>query len=128
MRRTEHAIWCHFILILCALIGISQRDINYYEFLADMKDELETTIHEFFEDRVRDQFEGDNCKHIFLLPFSPLYVHCRCLTYPLSMLDVFDVYILQNRRTVKLVDFNPFSPTTDGLIYDWSELYQSKLN
>lgn len=44
------------------------------------------------------------------------------------MLDVFDVYILQNRRTVKLVDFNPFSPTTDGLLYDWSELYQSKLN
>lgn len=55
-----------------ASIGISQRDINYYEFLADMKDELETTIHEFFEDRVRDQFEGDNCKHIFMLLFSPL--------------------------------------------------------
>ncbi|KAI8580275.1 hypothetical protein K450DRAFT_237687 [Umbelopsis ramanniana AG] len=80
------------------IIGISQRDINYYEFLADMKDELETTIHEFFEDRVRDQFESDNY--------------------------VFDVYVLQNRRTVKLVDFNPFSPTTDGLLYEWAELYQ----
>ena len=40
--------------------------------------------------------------------------------------DVFDVYILQNRQTVKLVDFNPFSPTTDGLLYGWAELYQSK--
>jgi hypothetical protein len=82
------------------LIGISQRDINYYEFLADMKDELETTIHEFFEDRVRNQFASDNY--------------------------VFDVYILQNRQTVKLVDFNPFCPTTDGLLYDWAELYSCK--
>ncbi|CAO3663092.1 unnamed protein product [Umbelopsis vinacea] len=82
------------------IIGISQRDINYYEFLADMKDDLETTIHEFFEDRIRDQFTGDNY--------------------------VFDVYILQNRRTVKLVDFNPFSPTTDGLLFEWSELYSSE--
>jgi hypothetical protein len=26
---------------------------------------------------------------------------------------------------VKLVDFNPFSPTTDGLLFEWPELYQS---
>lgn len=79
------------------IIGISQRDINYYEFLADMKDELETAIHEFFEDSIRNQFASDNY--------------------------VFDVYILQNRQTVKLVDFNPFCPTTDGLMYEWAELY-----
>jgi hypothetical protein len=106
------------------VLGISQRDINYYGFLADMKDDLETTIHEFFEDRIRDQFEGDNCrysfpKELFLLVIKPLTLSL--------MLDVFDVYILQNRRTVKLVDFNPFSQTTDGLLYEWSELYQSKL-
>lgn len=47
-------------------LGISQRDINYYEFLADMKDDLETTIHEFFEDRIRDQFARDNCKVIVM--------------------------------------------------------------
>jgi hypothetical protein len=42
-------------------------------------------------------------------------------------LDVFDVYIQRNSNNkVFLVDFNPFSPTTDGVLYNWNELMSCK--
>lgn len=39
--------------------------------------------------------------------------------------DVFDVYINQNNRKIWLVDFNPFSPKTDSLLYTWPEIIGS---
>ncbi|KAF7727666.1 hypothetical protein EC973_007324 [Apophysomyces ossiformis] len=78
------------------LIGICQRDVNYYEFLQGMKNDLELKIHNFFEDHVRDNFDSAHY--------------------------VFDVYVPRNRQRVWLVDFNPFSVTTDSLLYDWAEL------
>ena len=36
---------------------------------------------------------------------------------------VFDVYIEHERKKVWLVDFNPFSPTTDSLLFTWEEIY-----
>ncbi|CAO3635228.1 unnamed protein product [Cunninghamella blakesleeana] len=78
------------------LIGITQRDMTYYDFLPTISDELETKIYEFFEDYVRDGFDADQY--------------------------VFDVYIQQDHRKVWLLDFNPFSPTTDSLLYNWDEL------
>lgn len=36
---------------------------------------------------------------------------------------VFDVYIEHKKKKVWLVDFNPFSPTTDSLLFTWEELY-----
>lgn len=42
-------------------------------------------------------------------------------------LDVFDVYIQRNSNNkVYLVDFNPFSPTTDAILYNWNELMSCK--
>lgn len=41
-------------------------------------------------------------------------------------IDVFDVYIQRNNNKVFLVDFNPFDPTTDAILYDWSELMACK--
>ncbi|KAG0183660.1 hypothetical protein DFQ28_001455 [Apophysomyces sp. BC1034] len=78
------------------LIGICQRDVNYYQFLQAMKGDLEVKIHNFFEDHIRDNFES---------------VHY-----------VFDVYIPRNQEKVWVVDFNPFSTTTDSLLYEWTEL------
>ncbi|KAI8366069.1 D123-domain-containing protein [Radiomyces spectabilis] len=78
------------------LIGICQRDPNFYQFLVGIKDELEDKIHDFYEDHVKDKFGSDNF--------------------------VLDVYIPRDRRKVWIVDFNPFSPTTDSLLYTWEEL------
>lgn len=38
-----------------------------------------------------------------------------------------DVYVDRPRHKVWLIDFNPFSPTTDGLLFDWTELIECKL-
>ncbi|ORX52791.1 D123-domain-containing protein [Hesseltinella vesiculosa] len=78
------------------LIGITQRDMTYYEFLNGIKDELEDKIHAFFEDHIRDGVTMENY--------------------------VFDVYVQQNRQRVWLVDFNPFAPSTDSYLFDWEEL------
>src|SRR5205814_3144432 len=36
--------------------------------------------------------------------------------------DVFDVYVTRNRERVWLIDFNPFGPMTDSLMYTWEEI------
>lgn len=78
------------------IIGITQRDMNYYEFLAGMKDELEEKIHDFFEDHVREEFPDPHF--------------------------VFDVYIPRPFNRVWLVDFNPFADKTDTLLFSWDQL------
>jgi hypothetical protein len=44
------------------IIGITQRDVNYYAFLKDLSGDIEQIIYEFFEDVIRDGFESSNCK------------------------------------------------------------------
>ncbi|KAI9271869.1 D123-domain-containing protein [Phascolomyces articulosus] len=84
------------------IIGISQRDLTYYEFLEGMKDDIEDMIFDFFEDHVQQMFPSDNY--------------------------VMDVYVERQRRKVWIVDFNPFTPATDGLLFEWSELTQLDVN
>ncbi|KAF9574529.1 hypothetical protein BGW38_008311, partial [Lunasporangiospora selenospora] len=38
------------------LVGISQRDMTYYDFLSGIKDELEDKIIDFYEDKIKDKF------------------------------------------------------------------------
>ncbi|KAI9249582.1 D123-domain-containing protein [Helicostylum pulchrum] len=78
------------------IVGISQRDLNYYPFLNDIRQDIEQTIFEFFEDTIRDGFESVNY--------------------------VFDVYLQRSNNKVYLVDFNPFNTTTDALLFTWDEL------
>ena len=33
-----------------------------------------------------------------------------------------DVYVNKSNKKVKIIDFNPFSPTTDSLLFDWDDL------
>ncbi|KAJ3178965.1 hypothetical protein HDU87_003234 [Geranomyces variabilis] len=79
------------------LIGISQRDVaNYYDFLVRDSAELQSLIQEFFTSNIQGRFPDANY--------------------------VFDVYINQRNRKVWLLDFNPFSPETDSLLFDWSNI------
>ncbi|KAG2227968.1 hypothetical protein INT45_011992 [Circinella minor] len=82
------------------IIAISQRDLAYYDFLEGMKDDIENMIFDFFEDHVQQVFSNNNY--------------------------VMDVYIERQRRKVWIIDFNPFTPATDGLLFEWSELAQLK--
>ncbi|KAJ3083930.1 hypothetical protein HK102_000826, partial [Quaeritorhiza haematococci] len=83
------------------LIAISQRDyVNFYPFLNEVKEELQEKITDFFEENIRDKFP------------DPSFV--------------FDVYINRNNRKVWLVDFNPFGPMTDTLLYTWDEILSAQ--
>ncbi|CAG8601569.1 5524_t:CDS:2 [Rhizophagus irregularis] len=62
----------------------------------ELVEELETKIIQFFETHVQNKF------------FNRDYV--------------FDVYVTRNRERVWLIDFNPFGPMTDGLMYTWEEI------
>ncbi|KAI9315673.1 D123-domain-containing protein [Dichotomocladium elegans] len=78
------------------IIAISQRDMTFYDFMADMKDDIEELIYAFFQDHIQSVFPNDSY--------------------------VMDVYVNRPRHKVWLVDFNPFTHTTDGLLFDWAEL------
>ncbi|CAG8821218.1 22299_t:CDS:2, partial [Dentiscutata erythropus] len=78
------------------LVAISQRDVNYYPFLVDVQEDLETKIIQFFNTNIRNKF------------FNRDYV--------------FDAYITRNRERVWLIDFNPFGPMTDSLLFTWEDI------
>lgn len=38
------------------------------------------------------------------------------------------MYNFSIQRDIQLVDFNPFSPTTDAILFSWSELADGTMN
>lgn len=56
------------------IIGITQRDLNYYAFLKDVAQDVEQKIFEFFEDTIRDGFESINCKFNFVYVYVCFYL------------------------------------------------------
>lgn len=78
------------------LLAICQRDMNHFDFLANMQDHLRIKIQEFFDVRLRDTFSDENF--------------------------VFDVYVPNPYDRVWLVDINPWAPRTDPLLFSWMEL------
>ncbi len=78
------------------LLAICQRDLNHFEFLFPMIDQLRLRIQTFFDSRLVDTF-----------PDADL---------------VFDVYIPPPHKRVWLIDINPWAPRTDPLLFSWLEL------
>lgn len=79
-----------------ALIGITQRDMNHYDFLFPLQDRLAGEIEQFFEENLQTTFPDPDF--------------------------VFDVYVPAPHDRVWLVDINPFAPRTDSLLFAWDEL------
>ncbi|KAF2478875.1 D123-domain-containing protein [Neohortaea acidophila] len=78
------------------LLCICQRDLNYFDFLFKMTPNLRSLIQEFFDVRIRGTFPDENY--------------------------TFDVYIPNPYNRVWLVDFNPWAPRTDPLLFSWLEI------
>ncbi|KAI4126626.1 MAG: hypothetical protein LQ338_003648 [Usnochroma carphineum] len=79
-----------------SLLCLCQRDLNHYDFLPSLTPTLNPLIQTFFNDHLRDTFEGENF--------------------------VFDVYIPPPHRRVWLIDINPWAPRTDPLLFSWMEV------
>lgn len=80
------------------IVGISQRDQNYYKYLEPMADELLDKIMDFYEDKIEGNFPDPNF--------------------------TFDVYFGYPDKRVYLIDVNPFAPRTDPLLFSWKELLE----
>jgi hypothetical protein len=77
------------------LIAISQREMNYFSFLFDLRSHFKQLIQDF----------------LFSLDFSdPNFV--------------FDVYVPPPHQKLWLIDINPWAPRTDPLLFSWLELLQ----
>ena len=80
------------------LLGVTQRDSSsFYPFLANLEQMLKERVAAFFNEHVKAKFAEE--AYAF---------------------DVF-VDVAPNYR-VWLLDFNPWSPTTDTLLFTWDEL------
>ncbi|KAI1435752.1 D123-domain-containing protein [Xylaria sp. CBS 124048] len=82
------------------LVAISQRDLNYFEFLLPLKSEIIARIYQLFNNKLRYTFPDGNF--------------------------VFDVYIPEGEdeplSRARLIDINPWAPHTDSLLFGWQEL------
>lgn len=78
------------------LIGVTQRDMNYFDFLEPLKDSFAGEIETFFEEHLQTTFKDPDF--------------------------VFDVYIPRPYNRVWLIDINPYAPRTDTLLFSWDEL------
>ncbi|CCH61762.1 hypothetical protein TBLA_0F02200 [Henningerozyma blattae CBS 6284] len=84
------------------VIGVSQRDLNYYDYLEALSDTFKDTIDEFIEDEV-----------ILLYPEQDF---------------VIDLYIPRPFKKAFIIDINTFSRSTDPLMFSWNELVTMDLD
>ena len=85
------------------LIAVSQREMNYFAFLHEMRFKLLSVIQGFFDD-VMLTAKGKDGKGFEDENF------------------VFDVYIPPPHDRCWLVDVNPWAPRTDPLLFSWLEI------
>lgn len=86
------------------IIGISQRDLNYYDYLENLLDKIEGAINGFWEEnKLSDGSKFGNDSYIM------------------------DVYVPRPFEKVVVLDINPFSRKTDSLLFTWNELLQFPL-
>ncbi|KAI3337601.1 D123-domain-containing protein [Xylariaceae sp. AK1471] len=82
------------------LVAISQRDLNYFEFLQPLKADIIAKISQLFNNKLRYTFPDGNF--------------------------VFDVYIPEGEgeplSRARLIDINAWAPHTDSLLFGWKEL------
>jgi D123 len=84
-----------------SLIAVSQREMNYFSFLFEMRPKLLERIQSLLRD---DLLASDYFSDPELICF------------------VFDVYIPPPHDRVWLIDINPWAPRTDPLLFSWLEL------
>ena len=84
-----------------SLIAISQREMNYFAFLFELRPKLLESIQAFLQD---DLLSAEYFAEGEMVNF------------------VFDVYIPPPHDRVWLIDINPWAPRTDPLLFSWLEI------
>ncbi|KAI0051088.1 cytoplasmic protein [Auriscalpium vulgare] len=82
------------------LIGISQRDTNYYDFLnePEMQQKVQESIHKYWRDHIQAKWTA-------------------------TASYIFDILLTRDLARFHVLDFNPYAPRTDALLYTYDELW-----
>lgn len=83
------------------LIAISQREMNYFDFLSELAPKFKRLIEDFVDKKLVPGFPDENF--------------------------VADVYIPPPHERVWLIDINPWAERTDPLLFSWLELLTMEL-
>ncbi|KAF8650155.1 hypothetical protein AX16_005390 [Volvariella volvacea WC 439] len=80
------------------LIGICQRDTNYYDFLNEpaMQEKVTTAIRNFWEEHIKSKFASEDY--------------------------IFDFLLTRDLTKGHIIDFNPYAQRTDSLLFTFDEL------
>lgn len=105
------------------LIAISQRDIsNKYKFLEPIKYQISEIINLFFDSKLRGNFSERNYVFdIYIKNDLKLNESENEIIEDFSNSNLNDIDLINK---VILIDINPFSRTTDSLLYTWEEICQ----
>ncbi|KAF9472513.1 cytoplasmic protein [Pholiota conissans] len=101
------------------LLGISQRDTNFYEFwnVPETQQRVTTAVQDFWKEHIVPNWSGQpDC----------VFYSCsnRKLKHILSFLpDVFDFLLTRDLTRGHIIDFNPYHPKTDPLLFTYDELH-----
>ncbi len=80
------------------LLAVSQREMNYFAFLFELRTKLLERIKAFLDEHILPNFSDQNF--------------------------VFDVYMAPPHDRVWLIDINPWASRTDPLLFSWLEILQ----
>lgn len=92
------------------LVGISQRDLNHYPFLLDIRDEIAARVNELFNRKLRFTFPEGSFAFDVYVPESDYND------------DDSDDGRGSRLGRARLIDINPWAPHTDTLLFGWGEL------
>jgi len=109
--------------------GISQRDQNYYEFLNEPSTQrkIVSSFVAHWTTHVKPKWTGPpSCEPTFN-PFLPLLrwdddrrpMHAHA---PMATTDTLDVLLTRDLTRFHIIDFNPYAPRTDALLFTYDEL------
>ena len=99
-------------------LGISQRDPNYYDFWNEpsIRESVTVAATRFWDANIKSKWDsGSDCKFLLL----PL----RSLADPLRYKDTFDLLLTRDLSSAHIIDFNPYAPRTDPLLFTYEELH-----
>lgn len=93
-----------------SLVGITQRDLNHYDFLESLRSAITQRAREIFNRKLRFTFPEGSFAFDVYIPEA-------------SYVDEDDDEGSRNRLgRARLIDINPWAPHTDTLLFDWEEL------
>lgn len=92
-----------------SLVGIAQRDLNHYPFLAKLRSAIITRVKELFDKKLRFTFPDGNFTFDVYIPEA-------------GDIESDDEEEGGRLSRARLIDINPWAPRTDSLLFDWQEL------